>query len=43
MSTERLSAQVAADRAARADGDGAPVLIDVRAPRERDQKRMPAA
>ena len=39
-STERLSAQVAADRVAAAAGDRAPVLIDVRAPGERQQKRI---
>src|SRR6478736_7493149 len=43
MSTERLSAQVAADRVHAQTGDGAPVLIDVRAPRERDQKRIPGS
>ena len=43
MSTERLSAQVAADRVHAQTDDGAPVLIDVRAPRERDQKRIPGS
>jgi len=43
ISTERLSAQVAADRVHAQTGDGAPVLIDVRAPRERDQKRIPGS
>jgi glyoxylase-like metal-dependent hydrolase (beta-lactamase superfamily II)/rhodanese-related sulfurtransferase len=40
MSTERLSAQVAADRVAAAAGDRAPVMVDVRAPGERQQKRI---
>ena len=40
MSTERLSAQVAADRVAAAPGDRAPVMVDVRAPGERQQKRI---
>jgi hydroxyacylglutathione hydrolase len=40
MSTERLSAQVAADRVAQAPGDRAPVMVDVRAPGERQQKRI---
>ncbi len=40
ISTERLSAQVAADRVHGQTDDGAPVLVDVRAPRERDQKRI---
>ena len=39
-STERLSAQVAADRVAAAAGERAPVLVDVRAPGERQQKRI---
>ena len=43
MSTERLSAPVAADRVHAQTDDGAPVLIDVRAPRERDQKRIPGS
>ena len=43
ISTERLSAQVAADRVQAQTDDGAPVLIDVRAPRERDQKRIPGS
>ena len=43
ISTERLSAQVAADRVHAQTDDGAPVLIDVRAPRERDQKRIPGS
>jgi len=43
MSTERLSAQVAADRVHARTDDGAPLLIDVRAPRERDQKRIPGS
>jgi len=40
MSTERLSAQVAADRVAAAAPDHAPVMVDVRAPGEREQKRI---
>ena len=43
ISTERLSAPVAADRVHAQPDDGAPVLIDVRAPRERDQKRIPGS
>jgi hydroxyacylglutathione hydrolase len=43
ISTERLSAQVAADRVHGQADDGTPVLIDVRAPRERDQKRIPGS
>jgi hydroxyacylglutathione hydrolase len=39
MSTERLSAQVAADRVAAATGE-APLMVDVRAPGERQQKRI---
>src|SRR4030095_10952142 len=39
-STERLSAQVAAERLAAAAGERAPVLVDVRAPGERQQKRI---
>jgi hydroxyacylglutathione hydrolase len=38
-STERLSAQVAADRVAAATGE-APLMVDVRAPGEREQKRI---
>jgi len=40
MSTERLSAQVAADRVADAAPDRAPVMVDVRGPGEREQKRI---
>jgi len=40
MSTERLSAQVAAERVAAAAGDRAPLMVDVRAPAERRQKRI---
>ena len=40
MSTERLSAQVAAERVADAAPDRAPVVVDVRAPGERRQKRI---
>jgi rhodanese-related sulfurtransferase len=43
MSTERLSAQVAAERMAAASGDRAPVIVDVRAPGERQQKRIPGS
>ncbi len=43
ISTERLSAQVAADRVHGQADDGTPMLIDVRAPRERDQKRIPGS
>jgi glyoxylase-like metal-dependent hydrolase (beta-lactamase superfamily II)/rhodanese-related sulfurtransferase len=39
MSTERLSAQVAADRVG-AEHERAPVMVDVRAPGERQQKRI---
>jgi len=40
MSTERLSAQVAADRVDTAAPGQAPVMVDVRAPGERQQKRI---
>ena len=40
MSTERLSAQVAADRMASAEPGKAPLMVDVRAPGERQQKRI---
>jgi glyoxylase-like metal-dependent hydrolase (beta-lactamase superfamily II)/rhodanese-related sulfurtransferase len=43
MSTERLSAQVAAERVAAAPSDRAPVIVDVRAPGERQQKRIPGS
>jgi len=39
-STERLSAQVAADRVAAAPAGKAPVIVDVRTPGERQQKRI---
>jgi hydroxyacylglutathione hydrolase len=42
-STERLSAQVAADRVAAAPAGKAPVIVDVRAPGERQQKRIPGS
>ena len=42
-STERLSAQVAADRVAAAPAGKAPVIVDVRAPAERQQKRIPGS
>jgi rhodanese-related sulfurtransferase len=41
-STERLSAHVAAERVAAANGQG-PVIVDVRAPAERQQKRIPGS
>jgi hydroxyacylglutathione hydrolase len=40
MTTERLSAQVASERAGGGQADKPPVLVDVRAPRERGQKRI---
>ena len=40
VSTERLSAQVAAERLASPNPDEAPVLVDVRAPAERQQKHI---
>ena len=40
MSTERLSAQVAAERMAASAGERSPLLIDVRAPGERQRKRI---
>ncbi len=40
MSTERLSAQVTAERMAAPAGEGAPLMVDVRAPGERQQKRI---
>ena len=40
MSTERLSAQVAAERMAASAGEQAPLMVDVRAPGERQQKRI---
>lgn len=40
MATERLSAQVAAERVASAAPERKPILIDVRAPGERQQKRI---
>ena len=43
MTTERLSAQVAADRVAAAPNEGGPVIVDVRAPGERQQKRIPGS
>ena len=42
MSTERLSAQVAAERVAAAR-EGAPVMVDVRAPGERRRNVSPGA
>ena len=43
ISTERLSAQVAAERLAAAAPGRAPVIVDVRAPGERQQKRIPGS
>jgi glyoxylase-like metal-dependent hydrolase (beta-lactamase superfamily II)/rhodanese-related sulfurtransferase len=43
MSTERLSAQVAAQRLEAGAPGRAPVIVDVRAPGERQQKRIPAS
>ena len=40
MSTERLSAQVAAERMAASAAEQAPLVVDVRAPGERNQKRI---
>ncbi|MBI3492692.1 MAG: MBL fold metallo-hydrolase [Acidobacteria bacterium] len=40
ISTERLSAQVAAERVAAESRDTSPLTVDVRAPREREQKRI---
>jgi rhodanese-related sulfurtransferase len=40
VSTERLSAQVAAERVDASAGEKAPLLVDVRAPGERQQKRI---
>ena len=39
-STERISAQLAAERVATGPRDLAPLTVDVRAPREREQKRI---
>ena len=39
-STERVSAQVAAERMAAGPRDQSPLTLDVRAPREREQKRI---
>jgi rhodanese-related sulfurtransferase len=43
MSTERLSAQVAAERSAAAAPGSAPVIVDVRAPDERREKHIPGS
>jgi rhodanese-related sulfurtransferase len=40
VATERISAELAAARVAAAVAEEAPVTIDVRAPREREQKRI---
>ena len=40
ISTERLSAQVAAERTAASAGQRAPLMVDVRTPGERQQKRI---
>ncbi len=42
-STDRLSAQVASERVADAAPGHAPVLVDVRTPNERTQKRIPGS
>ena len=42
-STERLSAQVAAERLEAAAAGREPVIVDVRAPGERQQKRIPGS
>jgi len=42
-STDRLSAQVASERVADAAPGHAPVLVDVRTPNERKQKRIPGS
>src|SRR5512134_2612436 len=42
-STERLSAQVAAERVAAAAPGRTPVIVDVRAPGERQQRRIPGS
>jgi hydroxyacylglutathione hydrolase len=42
-STERVSAQVAAERVETEVSDRTPLLIDVRTPRERELKRIPAS
>ena len=39
-STERISAELAAERVATGPRDAAPLTVDVRAPREREQKRI---
>jgi len=43
VATERVSAQVASERVAAAEPARAPVLVDVRAPGERQQKRIPGS
>jgi rhodanese-related sulfurtransferase len=43
FSTERLSAQVAAERLAASAPERAPVIVDVRAPGERQQKHIPGS
>ena len=43
ISTERLSAQVAAERLAAAAPGHEPIIVDVRAPGERQQKRIPGS
>ena len=42
-STERLSAQVASERLAGTEPERAPLLVDVRTPGERKQKRIPGS
>jgi hydroxyacylglutathione hydrolase len=43
MSTERLSAQLASERLDGQAADRKPVVVDVRTPREREQKRIPGS
>ena len=43
VSTDRLSAQVAHDRVSEAAPERGPVLVDVRTPNERKQKRIPGS
>jgi glyoxylase-like metal-dependent hydrolase (beta-lactamase superfamily II)/rhodanese-related sulfurtransferase len=40
MHTERLSAQVAAERAGARERDVVPLVLDIRTPREREEKRL---
>jgi hydroxyacylglutathione hydrolase len=43
MSTERLSAQLASERLDGEAADRKPVVVDVRTPREREQRRIPGS